>query len=132
VRRFNWFGYAAGQEYRNLGNALVKAANNPDVSVRDRGVMEKCTYCVQRISRARRLAERETRLIAEGEVVTACAQACPTRAIHFGNLVDPKSDVSELRRDPNHYVLLDQLGTRPRTTYLARLRNSNPELGGSA
>jgi Fe-S-cluster-containing dehydrogenase component len=71
VRRFNWFGYAAGQEYKNLGNALVKAANNPDVSVRDQGVGEKCTYCVQRISRARRLAERETRLIAEGEVVTA-------------------------------------------------------------
>jgi molybdopterin-containing oxidoreductase family iron-sulfur binding subunit len=132
VRRFNWFGYAAGQEYKNLGNALVKAANNPDVSVRDRGVMEKCTYCVQRISRARRLAERETRLIAEGEVVTACQAACPTRAIHFGNLVDPKSSVSELRRDPAHYVLLDQLHTRPRTTYLARLRNSNPELGGSA
>ena len=132
VRRFNWFGYAAGQEYGNLGNALVKAANNPDVSVRDRGVMEKCTYCVQRISRARRLAERETRLIAEGEVVTACQAACPTRAIHFGNLVDPKSSVSELRRDPNHYVLLGQLHTLPRTTYLARLRNSNPELGGSA
>jgi Fe-S-cluster-containing dehydrogenase component len=132
VRRFNWFGYAAGQEYGNLGNALVKAANNPDVSVRDRGVMEKCTYCIQRISRARRLAERETRLIAEGEVVTACQAACPTRAIHFGNLVDPKSSVSELRRDPNHYVLLDQLHTLPRTTYLARLRNSNPELGGSA
>jgi Fe-S-cluster-containing dehydrogenase component len=94
--------------------------------------MEKCTYCAQRISRARRLAERETRLIAEGEVVTACQAACPTRAIHFGNLVDPKSAVSELRRNLNHYVLLEQLGTRPRTTYLARLRNSNPGLGGSA
>ena len=90
VRRFNWFGYADGEEYKTLGNALVKAANNPDVSVRARGVMEKCTYCVQRISRARRLAERETRLIAEGEVVTACQQACPTRAIQFGNLVDPE------------------------------------------
>ena len=117
-----------GQEYRNLGNPLVKAANNPDVTVRDRGVMEKCTYCVQRISFARRLAERETRLIAEGEVVTACQAACPTRAIHFGNLADPKSDLSRsCSRDPNHYVLLDQLHTRPRTTYLARVRNSNPE-----
>ncbi len=131
VRRFNFFGYADGQEYRNLGNALVKAANNPDVSVRARGVMEKCTYCVQRISRARRLAERETRLIAEGEVVTACQAACPTQAIHFGNLVEPNSKVSELRRDPNHYVLLDALHTRPRTTYLARLRNSNSALGAA-
>ena len=132
VRRFNFFGYADGQEYRNLGDPIVKAANNPDVSVRARGVMEKCTYCVQRISRTRRLAERETRLIGEGEVVTACQAACPTQAIHFGNLVDPKSGVSELRRDPNHYVLLDDLHTRPRTTYLARLRNSNAELGGAA
>ena len=129
VRRFNWFGYADGQEYRNLGDPLVKAANNPDVSVRVRGVMEKCTYCVQRISRARRLAERETRLIVDGEVTPACASACPTQAIHFGNLVDPNSDVSVLRRAPNHYALLDELHTRPRTTYLARLRNPAPELG---
>ncbi|MBV9289555.1 MAG: 4Fe-4S dicluster domain-containing protein [Hyphomicrobiales bacterium] len=132
VRRFNWFGYAAGQEYKNLGNALIKAANNPDVSVRDRGVMEKCTYCVQRISSARRLAERETRLIKEGEVVTACAQACPTRAIQFGNLRDPDSIVSNLRRAPNHYTLLGDLNTRPRTTYLAKVRNPNPEFGDGA
>ncbi|MFZ0600241.1 MAG: 4Fe-4S dicluster domain-containing protein [Roseiarcus sp.] len=132
VRRFNWFGYVDGQEYRNLGDPIVKAANNPDVSVRTRGVVEKCTYCVQRISSARRLAERETRLIGEGEVVTACQTARPTRAFHFGNLVDPDSTVSKLRREPNHYVLLGDLGTRPRTTYLAKLRNSNPELGGGA
>ena len=129
VRRFNFFGYADGQEYRNLGDALVKAANNPDVSVRARGVMEKCTYCVQRISRARRLAERETRLIADGEVTPACAAACPTEAIHFGNLFDPGSAVSALRRDGAHYTLLDDLHTRPRTTYLARLRNANDDLG---
>ena len=129
VRRFNWFGYADGQEYRNLGDPLVKAANNPDVSVRARGVMEKCTYCVQRISRARRLAERETRLIADGEVTPACAAACPTQAIHFGNLIDPNSDVAVLRRSPDHYALLDELHTRPRTTYLARLRNPAAGLG---
>jgi molybdopterin-containing oxidoreductase family iron-sulfur binding subunit len=129
VRRFNFFGYADGQEFRNLGAALVKAANNPDVSVRTRGVMEKCTYCVQRISRARRTAERETRLIADGEVIPACAAACPTEAIHFGNLVDPSSSVSILRRERNHYALLHELNTRPRTTYLARVRNSNPSLG---
>ena len=127
VRRFNFFGYADGQEYGDLGDPLVKAANNPNVSVRARGVMEKCTYCVQRISAARRLAERETRLIAEGEVVTACQGACPTQAIRFGNLADPKSAVSVLRHDPRHYTLLEELNTRPRTTYLARVRNAGPE-----
>jgi molybdopterin-containing oxidoreductase family iron-sulfur binding subunit len=127
VRRFNFFGYADGQEYGDLGDPLVKAANNPNVSVRARGVMEKCTYCVQRISAARRLAERETRLIAEGEVVTACQGACPTQAIRFGNLADPKSAVSVLRHDPRHYTLLEELHTRPRTTYLARVRNAGPE-----
>jgi Fe-S-cluster-containing dehydrogenase component len=121
VRRFNFFGYADGQEFRNLGEPIVKAANNPNVSVRARGVMEKCTYCVQRISGARRLAERESRIIADGEVVTACQAACPTQAITFGNLVDPNSAVSRLRRDPRHYALLEELNTRPRTTYLARL-----------
>ena len=125
VRRFNFFGYADGQEYGDLGEPLVKAANNPNVSVRARGVMEKCTYCVQRISGARRLAERETRLIEDGEIVTACQAACPTQAIRFGNLADPKSAVSRLRRDPRHYTLLEELHTRPRTTYLARVV-SNP------
>ena len=124
VRRFNFFGYADGQEFRTLGDPLVKAANNPDVSVRARGVMEKCTYCVQRISRARRLAERESRLIEDGEIVTACQAACPTQAIRFGNLADPNSAVSHLRRDPRHYTLLEELHTRPRTTYLARVAES--------
>ena len=121
VRRFNFFSYADGQEFGNLGDPLVKAANNPNVSVRARGVMEKCTYCVQRISAARRLAERESRWIAEGEVVTACQAACPTQAIVFGNLAEPNSEVSRLRGDPRHYALLEELHTRPRTTYLARL-----------
>ena len=125
VRRFNFFGYADGQEFGNLGEPLVKAANNPDVSVRARGVMEKCTYCVQRISGARRLAERESRLIEDGEIVTACQAACPTQAIRFGNLADPNSAVSRLRRDPRHYTLLEELHTRPRTTYLARVVESD-------
>ena len=129
VRRFNFSGYADGQEYRNLGDPLVKAANNPDVTVRARGVMEKCTYCVQRISGARRRAEREDRAIGDGEVVTACQAACPTVAIHFGNLADANSNVSALRREPGHYALLEQLHTRPRTTYLPRLRNPDTELG---
>jgi Fe-S-cluster-containing dehydrogenase component len=125
VRRFNFFGYADGQEFGNLGDPLVKAANNPDVSVRARGVMEKCTYCVQRISGARRLAERESRLIEDGEVITACQAACPTQAIRFGNLADPNSAVSRLRLDPRHYTLLEELNTRPRTTYLARVAQAN-------
>jgi len=128
VRRFNFHGYAQGQEYENLGAESVKAQRNPDVTVRARGVMEKCTYCVQRISGARRLAEREQRPIAEGEVVTACQSACPTRAIRFGDLNHPASDVVTGRRDPRHYALLGEQGTRPRTTYLARVRNPNPAL----
>jgi molybdopterin-containing oxidoreductase family iron-sulfur binding subunit len=128
VRRFNWFGYADGQEYASLGQEVVKASHNPDVSVRARGVMEKCTYCVQRISRARRAAEKDDRPVANGEVVTACQSACPTRAIHFGDRNDKAADVNVLRAAPQHYALLGHLGTRPRTTYLARLRNPNPAL----
>ena len=128
VRRFNWFGYADGQEYADLGQDSVKASHNPDVTVRARGVMEKCTYCVQRISRARRAAEKEDRPIGDGDVITACQAACPTRAIHFGDRNNKASQVNTLRGAPNHYALLGHLGTRPRTTYLARLRNLNPVL----
>ena len=128
VRRFNFFGYADGEEYGSFGDDIVKAVFNPNVTVRGRGVMEKCTYCVQRISGARRTAEREHRRIADGEVVTACQAACPTRAISFGDLSDPKSRVNALRAQPQGYALLGDLGTRPRTTYLARLQNPNPDL----
>jgi molybdopterin-containing oxidoreductase family iron-sulfur binding subunit len=128
VRRFNFFGYADGHEYANLGADVVKLQLNPDVTVRARGVMEKCTYCVQRISRARRDAEKESRSIRTGEVTTACQDACPTRAISFGDRRDSSARVNELRRESRHYELLGHLGTRPRTTYLARLRNPNPSL----
>ncbi|HEU4659772.1 MAG TPA: 4Fe-4S dicluster domain-containing protein [Pseudolabrys sp.] len=129
VRRFNWFGYADDEEYANLGEPPIEAQHNPDVTVRARGVMEKCTYCVQRISRARREAEKEDRTIKEGEVVTACQAACPTRAINFGNLKDAGAQVNTLRKEMRHYELLGHLGTRPRTTYLARLTNPNPDFG---
>ena len=128
VRRFNFFGYASGQEYANLSADVVKLQFNPEVTVRARGVMEKCTYCVQRISQARRTAERENRKIHDGEVTTACQDACPTRAISFGDRNDPAAGVNALRRERRHYALLGELGTRPRTTYLARLRNLNPAL----
>lgn len=123
VRRFNFFGYADGQEYANLGADSLKAQRNPDVSTRQRGVMEKCTYCVQRISRARRAAKREERAIVDGEVVTACQSACPTRAISFGNLNDHTSTVSARKSEARQYALLEHLDTRPRTTYLADIRN---------
>ena len=128
VRRFNFFGYADGQEYANLGAETIRAQHNPEVSTRQRGVMEKCTYCVQRISRARRGAEKEDRKIADGEVVTACQSACPTRAISFGDINEVGSRVTSLKTGPRHYELLGHLGTRPRTTYLADVRNPEPTL----
>ena len=120
VRRFNWFAYAGSQAFGGMAPAL-QAQHNPDVSVRGRGVMEKCNYCLQRISRARRTAEKQDRKVVESEMVTACQAACPTRAIHFGDLNDEASEVSRLRKAPRHYTLLEQLNTRPRTTYLKRL-----------
>jgi molybdopterin-containing oxidoreductase family iron-sulfur binding subunit len=90
--------------------------------------MEKCTYCVQRINAARIEAQKEQRLIHDGEVVTACQQACPTGAIIFGNINDTRSRVSQMKATPLNYGLLAELNTRPRTTYLARLRNPNPAL----
>ncbi len=127
VRRFNWF------EYTNKA-ASLKLQRNPDVTVRMRGVMEKCTYCVQRINVARISAKTGDRQIADGEVRTACQQACPVGAIAFGNLNDPKSEIAQRKTDPRNYGLLDDLGVKPRTTYLAKLRNPNPALtpGGDA
>ena len=126
VRRFNFFGYADGQEYANLGFEAYRAQKNPEVTVRARGVMEKCTYCVQRISAARRAAERDDRPIGADEVKTACQSACPTRAISFGDLHNKESTVKRQKADPRHYALLEHLGTRPRTTYLADVRNPAP------
>jgi molybdopterin-containing oxidoreductase family iron-sulfur binding subunit len=122
VRRFNFFRYADWE------SEPLAMARNPDVSVRSRGVMEKCTYCVQRIEQVRIDAAKESRPIRDGEVVTACQQACPTEAITFGNLNDPASRVARVRTDPRNYGLLAELGTRPRTTYLAAVRNPNPSL----
>jgi molybdopterin-containing oxidoreductase family iron-sulfur binding subunit len=128
VRRFNFFEYSFGQAYANQGQEVVKAHFNPDVTVRARGVMEKCTYCVQRISRARRESKRSDTPIPDDAVVTACQAACPTRAITFGDLNNKNANLNKLRHQRHHYALLRHLGTRPRTTYLARLRNPNPQL----
>ncbi len=122
VRHFNFLEYAEPEA------PILKLLNNPDVTVRARGVMEKCTYCVQRINKARINAELEDRTIRDGEVITACQASCPTRAIVFGDLNDRESQVARLRADPLQYAMLGELNTRPRTTYLARLRNPNPDL----
>ncbi len=124
VRRFNFFNYHKGL------SEITSMQFNPEVTVRSRGVMEKCTYCVQRIQNVRIRARNERRPIADGEIVPACAQSCPTRAIHFGNLNDPESEVSKLRADHRSYATLPELNIRPRTHYLARL--SNPAGGEAA
>jgi molybdopterin-containing oxidoreductase family iron-sulfur binding subunit len=122
VRRFNFFAFA------DYATASLRQQYNPDVTVRSRGVMEKCSYCVQRIRHAQLDAEVEGRPIADGEILTACQAACPAEAIVFGDINDVKSKVKQWKDSPLHYALLADLNTAPRTTYLAAVRNPNPEL----
>ncbi|HEY1899313.1 MAG TPA: TAT-variant-translocated molybdopterin oxidoreductase [Steroidobacteraceae bacterium] len=123
VRRFNFLQYADDT------TDTLKAQRNPEVSVRRRGVMEKCTYCIQRIQTAHIEADKQDRRIRDGEVLTACQAACPTQAIRFGDLSDAGSAVAQAKASKRDYVMLGELNTRPRTSYLARLRNPNPLLG---
>src|SRR6185436_16313712 len=113
VRRFNFL------LYQDFYTESLKLQRNPNVSVRSRGVMEKCTYCVQRIQTAKIESEKDNRRVRDGEILTACAQACPTEAIVFGDKNDPDSRVAKLKKEERNYNLLDELNTRPRTTYLA-------------
>jgi MoCo/4Fe-4S cofactor protein with predicted Tat translocation signal len=122
VRRFNFL------LFQDWETPQLKMMRNPDVTVRSRGVMEKCTYCVQRITQHRIDSEREDRKIQDGELQTACQQSCPANAIVFGNINDPNSRVSKLKAGARNYSLLADLNTQPRTTYLAEIRNPNPEL----
>jgi MoCo/4Fe-4S cofactor protein with predicted Tat translocation signal len=122
VRRFNFL------LFQDWETPQYKMMRNPDVTVRSRGVMEKCTYCIQRITQHRIDSEREDRKIQDGELQTACQQSCPANAITFGNINDPNSRVSKLKANARNYGLLAELNTRPRTTYLAEIRNPNPEL----
>jgi MoCo/4Fe-4S cofactor protein with predicted Tat translocation signal len=122
VRRFNFL------RFQDWETPQLKLLRNPEVTVRSRGVMEKCTYCIQRINNVRIEAEKKNEEIRDGAIVTACEQACPTQAIVFGNANDPASRVSQLRAQQRNYTLLGELNARPRTTYLAAVRNPNPEL----
>jgi len=147
VRRFNYYNYTDNMEQfaerkpleammmgnatsqKPLGRQMLKMLNNPDVTVRGRGVMEKCTYCVQRISAARVKAKIEGRPIKDGEIVTACQQACPANVIIFGNIRDPESKVyASKHNDPRNYGVLTDLNTKPRTTYLGKVSNPNSEV----
>ena len=122
VRRFNFL------LYQDWNTPQYKLMRNPEVTIRSRGVMEKCTYCTQRISAARIEAEKDGRKVRDGEVVTACQAACPTEAITFGDLNDPNSKVAKVKKDERNYILLNELNTQPRTTYLAGLKNQNKEM----
>ena len=126
VRRFNYL------EYVGDAPATKRMAFNPDVTVRTRGVMEKCTYCVQRINGGRIEAKLSGTKVGDGEndvrVQTACQQSCPTQAISFGNIIETDSEVARLRQDDLNYGVLSEMNTKPRTTYLGRIRNPNPSL----
>jgi len=122
VRRFNFFNFTKDTP------EVTKMVNNPDVTVRSRGVMEKCTFCVQRINRAKIEAKKENRSVRDGEITTACQQACPTRAIVFGDINNPESEVSKIKQRNRNYALLGELNVRPRISYLAKIRNPNPKM----
>jgi Fe-S-cluster-containing dehydrogenase component len=135
VRRFNYLEFQGGPTgsspttvYGDLPETR-KMQFNPDVTVRMRGVMEKCTYCVQRIQEAKIASKREDRSIRDGEINPACAQTCPADAIHFGDLNDPAARVTKEAAIDRQYHLLSEIGTRPRTSYLGKIRNPNPAMG---
>jgi molybdopterin-containing oxidoreductase family iron-sulfur binding subunit len=126
VRRFNFY------KFQDWTTESVKLQRNPNVTVRFRGVMEKCSYCVQRINKGRIDSERDDRALKDGEVQTACQQACPSEAIVFGDINDVESRVRAWKALPLNYGLVEELNTRPRTTYLGRVRNFNPQLSSAA
>jgi molybdopterin-containing oxidoreductase family iron-sulfur binding subunit len=132
VRRFNWHNYTGDADFDfETHNPSARLVLNPDVTVRTRGVMEKCSLCVQRIQLGKNQALKEKRPIADGDIVTACQQSCPTGAITFGDLADPESRVAKRLADRRAYRVLEELGTRPNVGYLRRVRRTSPEEGGA-
>jgi molybdopterin-containing oxidoreductase family iron-sulfur binding subunit len=138
VRRYNYLDWSMSANIhrdpvKNARFDIYKLQRNPNVTVRYRGVMEKCTYCTQRIEAAK-VAEKikggDRKALPDGAVVPACAQTCPTQAITFGNINDEKSKVHALKKSDRNYEMLQELNVRPRTTFLAKLKNTNPELEG--
>jgi Fe-S-cluster-containing dehydrogenase component len=127
VRRFNFFNFSKLNDEQNPMYAMQK---NPHVTVRFRGVMEKCTYCIQRVNDARIQSKQNggNGVIKDGTIITACQQVCPSQAITFGDINDPQSKVSELKRQSQNYVVLGELNNQPRTSYLAKIRNPHPDL----
>jgi molybdopterin-containing oxidoreductase family iron-sulfur binding subunit len=124
VRRFNWYNYTDNPRFNfNMTTPLGRMVLNPDVVVRSRGVMEKCSLCVQRIQLAKNAALQQKRPLVEGDIKTACQQACPTSAIVFGDLKNPNSLVSRLQQNPRYYRVLEEIGTRPNVGYLKKVRN---------
>ena len=136
VRRFNYLDFTVtGNVYRDPDQVVradvYKLQRNPNVTVRYRGVMEKCSYCTQRVEAAKvafKATGGDRKKLPDGAVTPACAQTCPTNAITFGNVNDTTSQVHALKKSDRNYELLEELNIRPRTTYLARLKNDNPEL----
>ena len=122
VRRFNYL------QYSEQDTPQIALMHNPDVTVRSRGVMEKCTFCIQRVHEGRLQAEKEDRLLRDGEVLTACQQACPTNAIIFGDIRNKDSLVSKLKQEPHNYGMLTELNVYPRVTYLGKVHNPNEAL----
>jgi molybdopterin-containing oxidoreductase family iron-sulfur binding subunit len=124
VRRFNWFQYAGNERFDyTMHDPLERMVLNPDVVVRSRGVMEKCSLCIQRIQAGKLAAAQENRPVADGDIQTACQQACPANAIVFGDLNDPNSRAARLRANRRYYRVLEEIGTRPGVGYLRKVRN---------
>jgi molybdopterin-containing oxidoreductase family iron-sulfur binding subunit len=124
VRRFNWFRYNDNDKFDyHFNNDLGKMVINPDVTVRTRGVMEKCSFCIQRIQAGKLSAKRENRKVQDGEVKTACMSACPSNAIVFGDMNDPNSEISKLYKNERSYHMLEEVGIKPSVSYMTKIRN---------
>jgi molybdopterin-containing oxidoreductase family iron-sulfur binding subunit len=133
VRRFNWFQYSENKKFDYyMNDELGKLVLNPDVTVRARGVMEKCSMCVQRIQAGKLEAKKQDRLVKDQEIKTACAEACPTNAIIFGDYNDEAAMIAKLENDPRAYHLLEEVGVKPNVIYQTKVRNVEEEYGHHA